>query len=39
VLTSVCPVAVYGIVMFFPTAAFADYLNRRTTVQRAGSRV
>lgn len=33
------PVAVYGIVMFFPTAAFAFYLSRRTTGQRAGSSV
>ncbi|WP_406050429.1 bile acid:sodium symporter family protein [Kribbella sp. NBC_00889] len=31
------PVAVYGIVMFFPTAAFAYYLGRRRTVQWAGS--
>jgi BASS family bile acid:Na+ symporter len=31
------PVAVYGIVMFFPTGAFAYYLSRRTTTQRAGS--
>lgn len=33
------PVAVYGIVMFFPTAAFAFYLSRRPTGQRAGSSV
>jgi BASS family bile acid:Na+ symporter len=34
------PVAVYGIVMFFPTALFAYYLSRRrTTTQRAGSSV
>lgn len=33
------PVAVYGIVMFFPTAAFAYYLSRRGTVQPAGSRI
>ncbi|MEV0283817.1 bile acid:sodium symporter family protein [Kribbella sp. NPDC050820] len=33
------PVAVYGIVMFFPTALFAFYLSRRTAVQRAGSSV
>ena len=32
------PVAVYGIVMFFPTAAFAYYLSHRPTAQRAGSR-
>ena len=31
------PVAVYGIVMFFPTAAFAYYLSRRTT--RPGNEV
>jgi bile acid:Na+ symporter, BASS family len=32
------PVAVYGIVMFFPTAAFAYYLGRRRrTAQWAGS--
>jgi bile acid:Na+ symporter, BASS family len=29
------PVAVYGIVMFFPTAAFAYVLSRRTTRTRA----
>ena len=32
-------VAVYGIVMFFPTAAFAYYLSRRTTAERTGSSV
>lgn len=33
------PVAVYGIVMFFPTAAFAFYLSRRRAVQPAESSV
>lgn len=33
------PVAVYGIVMFFPTAAFAYYLSRRSTEKRSTEKI